>query len=72
MNQVESLVSEFDKLLRGQGLKVATEVFERMKTLEKGFNISLENMEEFVIEENELQEENNMLKNGLKGLDKYD
>jgi regulator of replication initiation timing len=43
-----------------------------MKTLEKGSNDLLERMGDLVIENNELQEENRMLKNDLIDLNKYD
>jgi hypothetical protein len=43
-----------------------------MKTLERGSNDSLEHMGDLVIKNNELQEENQMLKNDLIDLNKYD
>jgi regulator of replication initiation timing len=71
LNEVEPLVTEFDKLPKDQKLEVASEVFGRMKTLEKESNDLLEHMGDLVIENNELQEENHMLKIDLKDLNKY-
>jgi hypothetical protein len=34
--EFEPLVTEFDKLLKGIKLEVATQVFEKIKTLERG------------------------------------
>ncbi len=65
------LVREFDKLPKGTKLEV-THVFGKMKTLERGSNDSLEHMGDLVIKNNELQEENQMLKNDLIDLNKYD
>jgi hypothetical protein len=71
LNEVETLVSEFENLPNGTKLRVATQVFGRMKTLEKGSNDLLEHMGDLIIENKDLQEENHTLKNDLKHLDKY-
>jgi ABC-type phosphate transport system auxiliary subunit len=68
LNEIEPLVSEFDKLPKGTKLEVATHVFGRMKTLEKRSNDLLEHMGDLVIENSELKEENHTLKNDLKDL----
>jgi hypothetical protein len=52
--EVEPLVSEFDNLLKGTKLEVATHVFGKMKTSERGSNDLLEHMGDLVIENNEL------------------
>ncbi len=52
--EVEPLVSEFDKLPKGTKFEVATNVFGKMKTLERGFIDLLEHMGDLVIENNEL------------------
>jgi hypothetical protein len=70
-NEIDLLVSEFEKLLKGTKLEIATHVFGKMKILEKGSNDLLEHMGDIVIENNGLQEENQMLKKDSKDLNKY-
>ncbi len=69
--EVEPLVSQFDKLPKGKKLEDVTHVFGEMKPLERGSNDLLEHMGDLVIENNELREENKMLKNDLIDLNKY-
>jgi hypothetical protein len=71
MTEVSPLVTEFDKLPKGEKVEKATEVFAAMKTYERGTDFLLDDIGQLAIE-NELKSENRLMKKDLKDLNKYD
>ncbi len=72
ITEVSPIVAEFDKLPKGEKVEKATEVFTAMKAYKRGTDFLLDNIGEFVMENDELKTENRLMKKDFKNLNKYD